>query len=349
MAFQGALTPEQVRDDPRQQIKGWRREHDFAVCIDTDGCALDNMWAKQVLVFQPLFVQFNGLHDCQMHFRIHAEHHNLWGKTRGCDRFLAVLSTLRSLLEDEQARRDMPVERVQRLADSIGGYVEFVESSNGAKAFGIPSLTEYHESHGRDYNITRLLAWSEAVNRSFRYFTLSMSPFDGVRETLEHISQKADVLVVSATPYCDLIEWWKGQDLARYVQAIAGKEMGKKADHIRLLKECAGYKDDQVIMVGDGGGDLKAARANNAMFYPTPAGKEKEAWANARESFEAFFAGGYRGALEDGKVAEFEDILLEKGPWELEGYDARAQYLILQDKRIATYRELHPEGDLFTL
>ena len=125
--------------------------------------------------------------------------------------------------------------------------------------------------------------------------------------------------------------------------------MGKKAEHIRLLKEAAGYADDEVIMIGDGGGDLKAARANDALFYPTPAGREVEAWQNARKAFDAFFAGRYRGALEDQKVAEFQDILLEEGPWQKEGYDARAEYRRLQDKRIETYEQLHPQGELFVL
>jgi len=349
MAFQGVLTAEQVSQDPQQQFRNWNKEHDFAVCIDTDGCVLDNMWAKQVIVFHPHFMDMNSLRGIEMFFRIHAEHHNLWGKTRGCDRYLAVRATLRSLLEDPQARDAMDEAHVRDLLASVEGYVEWVEQSNGQKAFGIPSLTEYHRQNGLDYNITRLLAWSEAVDRTFEFVTLGMPPFEGVDETLGWLSERADLLVVSATPYADLANWWTRTDLARHVQAIAGKEMGKKADHIRLLMEAGGYEADHVIMVGDGGGDLKAARANGALFYPTPAGKEQEAWQNAKEAFEAFFAGSYRGELEDARVAEFENILLEKGPWELEGYDARAEYRKLQPKRIDTYRQLHPQGKLFVL
>jgi len=349
MAFQGTLTLEQIHADPQQQIRAWQREHDFAVCIDTDGCVLDNMWAKQVLVFQSLFMDVFALRAAEMHFRIHGEHHNLWGKTRGCDRYVAIQHTLDSLLADPQAADSFSLDYVRRIKDSVDGYIASVTESDGARAFGTPSLIEYHQAHGRDFNITRLLAWSESVNRSFRYFTLSMPPFDGVRETLEWLAPRADIMVVSATPYCDLTEWWSGQDLTQHLQAIAGKEMGKKADHIRLLMESGGYAPEQVIMVGDGGGDLKAARANGVAFLPTPAGAEVQAWQDARETFATFMAAKYRGAVEDARVAQFDDILQADGPWQKPGYDARTEYARLQDKRVETYKALHPTGRLFTL
>jgi soluble P-type ATPase len=349
MAFQGVLTKHQIKETPQQQLRSWRREHDFAVCIDTDGCVLDNMWAKQVVVFHPHFMDMNGLRGIEMFFRIHAEHHNLWATTRGCDRYLAVRLTLASLLEDPQAQDAVRVDHIEDLLVSVEGYVRFVEESRGARAFGIPSLTEYHQANGLDYNITRLLAWSEAVDRTFQFVTLGIGPFLGVPETVQYLAKAADVLVVSATPYGDLADWWTRTDLAQYVQAIAGKEMGKKADHIRLIKEAGGYADDNVIMVGDGGGDLTAARANNALFYPTPPGMEERAWMAAPDVFDAFFAGRYRGATEDAKVAEFEAALLDQGPWQRDGYDARAEYKKLQEKRIMTYRQLHPQGKLLVL
>ena len=112
-------------------------------------------------------------------------------------------------------------------------------------------------------------------------------------------TDRADVLVVSATPYEDLAAWWERSGLAAHVQAIAAKEMGTKADHIRMMIEAGGYIPDHVIMVGDGGGDLRAARANGVLFYPTPPGREAQAWFGARECFEAFIAGRYAGAMQD--------------------------------------------------
>jgi phosphoglycolate phosphatase-like HAD superfamily hydrolase len=307
------------------------------------------MWAKQLLIFHALFMDMNGLREAEMFFRLHAEHHNLWGDTRGCDRNLAVNYTLLSLLADWEAERVLPREHVESLQASIQGYVDFVEHSDGKKAFGMPSLMEYHKAHGRDFNITRLAAWSEAVNRSFPYFTLHMPPFGGVEDALAYMSRHADLMVVSSTPYCDLIEWWGSQNLTRYVQAICGKEMGKKKDHIGLLMRHGGYAPDELMMIGDGGGDLKAARQCDATFYPTIAGREQDAWKNAVPYFDAFFAGHYRGEMEDERVTAFENALLPKGPWELPNYDPVAEYRKLQQKRIETYRALHPEGRLLTV
>ncbi len=58
---------------------------------------------------------------------------------------------------------------------------------------------------------------------------------------------------------------------------IAGQEMGKKADHLRLA--AAGkYPADHVLMIGDAPGDLKAARANGFLFFPVNPGAEDASW-----------------------------------------------------------------------
>ena len=87
------------------------------------------------------------------------------------------------------------------------------------------------------------------------------------------LSQHADILIVSKTPYADLANYWKAQGIDKYVQVIAGQEMGSKGHHIEIAKKAGKYEDDQVMMIGDGGGDLKAVKENNGLFYPTPPGQ----------------------------------------------------------------------------
>jgi len=348
MSFMGILTAEQIAKDPQQQLRAWKREKDFLVCIDTDGCVLDNMSAKQMLVFHPFFMDMNNLRCIESFFRLHCEHHNLWGTTRGCDRYLAIQATLGSLLQDPAGKRTIDADWIRELKTSVDGYINWVRSTKAS--FGIPSLKKYHEANGLDYNITRLLSWSEAVDRSFAFTTLKMQPFPGVRETIEYLAERADILVVSGTPYSDLADWWTFQDMTKYIKAIASKEMGSKDVHIKVVKEAGSYADDNVIMCGDGGADLTSVQKNKGLFFPTPAGAEAKAWQEARLVFDAFFDGKYRGSsLEKQKLKEFDEALLKKGPWEEPDYDHKAAYRRHQPLRIALRDAYHPQGKLLVL
>ncbi len=52
------LTEKQIKKDPEQQLRNFRKTKDFLVAIDTDGCVTDNMNGKQMLIFHPQFMEF---------------------------------------------------------------------------------------------------------------------------------------------------------------------------------------------------------------------------------------------------------------------------------------------------
>jgi len=140
-------------------------------------------------------------------------------------------------------------------------------------------------------------------------------PFPFVRECLEKAAPKADMIIVSATPGEALEREWAEHDLAKYVAVIAGQEMGKKAEHLKLA---AGgkYAPEKILMIGDAPGDMRAARANNALFFPVNPGAEDESWERLHtEAMDRFFAGTYKGAYEDQLVKEFLAFLPEKPTW----------------------------------
>jgi hypothetical protein len=69
-------------------------------------------------------------------------------------------------------------------------------------------------------------------------------------------------------------------------------------------------------MIGDAPGDLKAAKANGAWFYPINPGNEAESWKRLLEqALERFLEGRYGGAYEDARIAEFEALLPDTPPW----------------------------------
>jgi phosphoglycolate phosphatase-like HAD superfamily hydrolase len=143
-----------------------------------------------------------------------------------------------------------------------------------------------------------------------------MPPFPYVRESLEKIAPLADVIVVSATPCEALTREWEEHDIAGYVEVIAGQEMGRKAEHLDYATK-GRYERNHVLMIGDAPGDMKAAKANDALFYPINPGNEVESWKRFHdEAFDKFINGQYAGDYEAKLIAEFDECLPERPPWE---------------------------------
>ena len=85
-----------------------------------------------------------------------------------------------------------------------------------------------------DPDLAQALAWSEAVNRTIGEIVHDVPPFPFVRESLQSMQGKADVMVVSATPGEALEREWEEHGLRPYVGLIAGQELGSKAEHLAL-------------------------------------------------------------------------------------------------------------------
>jgi len=122
-------------------------------------------------------------------------------------------------------------------------------------------------------------------------------------------------MVISQTP-CDALEReWAEHDLARFVQAIAGQEMGTKTEHLQFATT-GKYPADKVLMIGDAPGDHKAAKANSVLFYPILPGREEASWERLHsEALGRFFDGTYAGDYEASLFAEFDATLPEHPSW----------------------------------
>ena len=232
------LTGEQLKNDPETQLKSFKRTKDFLVAIDTDGCVTDNMNGKHMLIFQPQYMEFYQLWGIESYFREIAEYYNLFSAQRGCNRFLATQYTLQALHARQDVRKAAAEAKIELPAlEPLNGYIEYCEKNK--VGLGNPSLGKYLASQPMNLYLYKLLGWSEAVNRTFPF--VQIPPFDNVRESLEIIVAKADVMVVSQTPYDDLVHFWESNGLLQYIQTIAGQEMGKKGHHIQTVKKACGY------------------------------------------------------------------------------------------------------------
>jgi len=361
--FLGRLMAEQIKDKStaQQQLISWRPQHEFLACFDVDGHLLDNMTSKQVIVFHPHFMDIFGLRDIEPFYRLHAEHHNLWSKDRGCDRHEAKSYTCGSLLKDPvlvDSIKPTLRTKIEGIKASIDSYIGHIHSTGGA--YGFDSLFAFAAANPGDSNLALLGVWSKACDLTFPFVTIPMKPFAGVRETLQFLSDKADILIVSKTPYEDICNWLERHELIQYVTAVSGKEQGGKDEHICLAmggeydareksvaKQGSAYPPSKVIMGGDGGGDLKAVKKNHGFFFPTPPGQEEDAWKVAiDEVFKPFLEGRY-GELEPQRIEAFENAMLSRGPWEEAGYEIDAAYAKLQTKREQLYDQLKPGGKLY--
>ncbi len=143
-----------------------------------------------------------------------------------------------------------------------------------------------------------------------------VTPFPYVRECLERFKEETDIVVVSGTPTEALRKEWDEHRIDDYVRFIAGQEMGKKSLHLELA---AGGKfpEDNQLMIGDSPGDLKAARAVGAHFFPVNPGHEERSWERLHEEgIDAFLNGTFGGSYQEELIAEFESLLPSVPPWE---------------------------------
>ena len=278
-------------------------QHDFLVGIDSDGCAFDTMEVKHKECFIPNIVQHYGLAGVSKYAREAAEFVNLYSKSRGINRFPALVEALEWLRDRAEVKaRGVAIRVPQSLVDWIGRETKL----------GNPALEAEAKATG-DPDLQHALAWSQSVNATIERVVSNVPPFPYVRESLEKLKPKADLLVVSATPNDALRREWEEHDLAKYVRAICGQETGSKK---QSLANAAKYPPGHTLMIGDAPGDYQAAVANDTLFYPINPGAEQTSWQRLHaEGIDRFLAGTFAGEYQDKLLAEFDTYLPEKPPW----------------------------------
>jgi phosphoglycolate phosphatase-like HAD superfamily hydrolase len=158
------------------------------------------------------------------------------------------------------------------------------------------------------------LTWSLRVNEMVAEIVKHVPPFPYVRESLEKITEQADILVCSSTPVEALLREWAEHDIAKYTRLIAGQETGSKAEHLAIMTQK--YDPGKILMMGDALGDQKAAETNNTLFYPINPGQEAQSWKRFHdEAFDKFLNGQYPGPYQDQRKEEFAACLPEQPSW----------------------------------
>ncbi len=291
--------------NPRDLLQKLEPKNEFFIGIDSDGCAFDTMEIKQKECFCPNFIRTFELQKISKYARETWEFVNLYSKTRGINRFLALAEAIRLLgTRPEIKARGMELPDMSPLEKWIKSETKL----------GNPALEKYANIADSEL-IDRVYSWSLKVNQDIGELVYGMPPFPFVRESLEKLTQKADSIVVSQTPVEALVREWEENKIDKHVRIIAGQEFGTKSEHLELAAK-GKYPDHKILMIGDAPGDFEAAKSNNVLFYPINPGHEEKSWERFyNEGLDKFFEGSYEGSYERALIKEFDAHLPNNPSW----------------------------------
>ena len=271
-------------------LDDFKRNHSFAVCVDSDGCAMDTMNIKHIRCFGPCMVAEWGLEAWRDEILKRWNEINLYSGTRGINRFKGLAMAL-----GEISARYTPIDGIEELQAWTDTAAELSNDAVGKEAARHPIFG-------------KALAWSQAVNRSIEALPREeVKPFAGVKEALAAAHERADVIVVSSANPEAVRDEWRRFGLLEHVDLLCTQEMGSKAYCISRLKE-KGY--GAILMCGDAPGDEAAAVQNGVLYFPILVNHEAESWKQfTEEALSRFLEGSYAGAYQEEQRRRFRDNL----------------------------------------
>ncbi len=269
----------------------YKKQKDFLICVDSDGCAMDTMDIKHIRCFGPCMVDEWELSQFSGPILKRWNDINLYTMTRGINRFKGLAI---ALLE------------INGTYKKIEGIDELLYWAENADELSNSALKREIEKNPSSVILKKALSWSEAVNRSINALPEEVKlPFEGAKEALEFAHKRADVAIVSSANLDAVLEEWEKYGLLDYVDIVLAQNCGSKAYCIgELLKK--GYKKTNVLMCGDAPGDRDAADKNGVYYYPILVRREKESWDEFISfGFDKLLSSEYGGEYQDKKTNEF--------------------------------------------
>lgn len=267
------------------------KKKDFLICIDSDGCAIDTMDIKHIKCFGPCMVTEWNLEEWKDDILERWNEVNLYTLTRGINRFKGLAVALIEI-------NDKYIQ--------IDGLDEFVRWTEETKELSNESLEAEIEKIN-NICLKKALEWSKSVNKSIDLLSDDEKcPFEGVKEAIITAKKVADIAIVSSANEKAVLDEWSQHGLLESVDIVLTQNIGSKAYCINKLIE-KGYSRNNVLMVGDALGDLKAAEENEVLYYPIMVRKEKESWFRfTKDILERFTNNLYNGKYQEKVIAEFK-------------------------------------------
>src|SRR5262245_25782898 len=163
--------------DPAQILRDFTPSKEFFVGIDSDGCIFDSMEIKHKECFTPMFIKHFKLQAVSKYARECWDFVNLYSKTRGANRFPALVRALNLL----RARPPVVARNV-----TVAGTTALEEWIGRESKLGNATLKAEVERGNR--GLEQVKQWSDAVNRAVEDIVHGVPPFPRVRESLEKLT-----------------------------------------------------------------------------------------------------------------------------------------------------------------
>lgn len=295
-----------MRTFSQQDLKSFTPSHPTFVGIDSDGCVFDTMESKQKDFFHPAIIRHWKLEAIEPQVRATAEFVYLYSTYRGLNRFLGLCKTF-ELLQDWPEANQTEVE-LPNPADLRA----FCDS-------GLPLSNDALQKEAwkqKSILLQEVYEWSTALNKDIDQNMPAPPAFPGAEDALKLIQANSDSIVISQTQAVALLKDWYRDNLAQYVQLIAGPELGSKVDHFTMAAVDR-YPPIRILMIGDAPGDLQTARTIGSCFFPINPGQEAESWKRfIDEAYPRFLRGEFDQKYQQRLNEAFHALLPATPPWE---------------------------------
>ena len=240
-------------------LKDFKKSKKYLLCVDSDGCAMDTMNIKHIRCFGPCFVDVYGITENRQAVLDRWNAINLYEITRGINRFLGFASILCELYPNDK---------------NVAEFNEWARTAHELSESAVGKIAETSQNPV----FKKAYEWSKKVNVSINSLSDSeKKEFEGAVQGLISARECFDIAIVSSANYAAVTEEWKRCGLLQHTDVVTTQTDGSKAHCIaELIKK--GYEKQNVVMMGDAEGDLKAAESNGVAFYPILVNNETKSW-----------------------------------------------------------------------
>ena len=249
----------------------WPRGHACCLAIDWDGTCKDTMTAKWRHGFNLAITRiWPALEPYQERIDEVCYQVNLVDEaTAGVQRFVAL-----TIMMERWAADGLPVPELGAFARAVAD----VEARG--EQHGTATYRRLQGEYGYD---DAPLRWSDLSDEFIARSARDAIVFDGCREALQGVRERADIVVVSASKTEAVRDDLLRDGMAALFDALLAQDFLPKPGTLAGL---AG-KYDRVLFVGDTTYDARAADDAGVSFYRILTGREADSWAAAPAIFAA--------------------------------------------------------------